>query len=50
MCGIIPFATLEIHTVNVATILWLFFDVLVGPVVLDVELEVQTINSDLVLS
>lgn len=50
MVGVVPLASLKIHAIDVATILRLLLDVLVGAIVLDVEGEVESIDGDLVLS
>jgi hypothetical protein len=50
MGGIVPLATLKIHAVDITAIFGLLLDVLVSAVVLDVELEVKAIDSNIVLS
>ena len=50
MSGVIPLAALQVHTVDVATIFGLLLYVFVGAVILNAVLEVQAIDSDLILS
>ena len=50
MSSIIPLATLQVHTVDVAAVFRFLLDVFESAVVLNVKLEVQTIDSDLILS
>jgi hypothetical protein len=44
MGSVVPFAALKIHTIDVASILWLLLDVLVGAIILKVEAKVQAID------
>jgi hypothetical protein len=46
----IPFAAFEVHTVYVASVLRLFPDVLIGLVIMDFVVELDSINGDHVLS
>jgi hypothetical protein len=47
---IVPLATLEVKTVEEASIIWLFLDILPLPPVLEGEGEVKLIDGDCVLS
>lgn len=47
---VIPLTTFKVHAVNIATIFWLFFDVLVCPMVLNIKRKFNAIDSEVALS
>jgi len=48
--SVVPLATFEIHTINDATICWLFSDVFVSLIIMDLVPELKSIDSYYMLS